>query len=153
MKILSLPESLDTFFLSSMLSLISSAMEPAHQSLGRPHRHLRALATTNIVSSSMLVNCTTTNSSVFVRSSAFPASLDTHSRFEVQTSTAPYPPPSSHPSHPSFDTLENMIKDSMDPTGKGYRASRKKVRMFYTTLPLPHSSRSIRRLHAMAIGA
>ncbi|KAF8549144.1 hypothetical protein OG21DRAFT_1421787, partial [Imleria badia] len=41
-----------------------------------------------------------------------------------RTSNALYPPPSLHP---SFDTLEDMIKDSMEPTGKDYRTGRKRA--------------------------
>jgi hypothetical protein len=140
------------FFSSSTFSLISLVVVPAYQSLGGSRLHLSALTTTNTVSPSVLVNCTATNSSVFVRSSSFPASLDTHNLSQVQTPAVLYPPPSSNPSRPSFDALEDMVKDSMEPAGKGYRTARKKVRAFYITLSSPRSSRSIRRLHAMAIG-
>ncbi|KAF8556091.1 hypothetical protein OG21DRAFT_1506870 [Imleria badia] len=44
-----------------------------------------------------------------------------------RTSNVRYPPPSSHPSRPPFDTLEDMIKDSMEPTGDSYSTSRKRV--------------------------
>ncbi|KAI9567170.1 hypothetical protein HD554DRAFT_2220399 [Boletus coccyginus] len=54
-----------------------------------------------------------------------------------RTSNVQYPPPSLHPSRPSFDTLEDMIKDSMERTGEDYQTSRKKARTFRTTPYLP----------------
>ncbi|KAF8120382.1 hypothetical protein EV363DRAFT_1190685, partial [Boletus edulis] len=42
--------------------------------------------------------------------------------FQVRISTAQYPVPSSHPSQPSFDSLEDMIRDSM---GNDYQACMK----------------------------
>jgi len=37
--------------------------------------------------------------------------------------------PSSHPSRPSFETLEDMTKDLMEATGKDYKTCRRKVRI------------------------
>ncbi|KAF9643148.1 hypothetical protein BDM02DRAFT_3104817 [Thelephora ganbajun] len=44
-----------------------------------------------------------------------------------RSSCKPYPAPSLHPSRPSYDKLEDMIRDSMKPTGKDYRITRKKA--------------------------
>ncbi|KAF8445072.1 hypothetical protein L210DRAFT_3476143 [Boletus edulis BED1] len=41
-----------------------------------------------------------------------------------RTSTAPYQPPSSHPSRRSFETLEDMVRDTMEPTGKYYGSAK-----------------------------
>lgn len=57
----------------------------------------------------------------------------------------------SHPSRPPFDTLEDVIGDSMEHTGKGYGASRRKSRTFHTTFSLTSSLHSIRRLIVTAI--
>ncbi|KAG6375726.1 hypothetical protein JVT61DRAFT_2571 [Boletus reticuloceps] len=42
-----------------------------------------------------------------------------------RTSNAPYQPPSTHPSRRSFETLEDMIKDTLEPTGKYYGSAKK----------------------------
>ena len=47
----------------------------------------------------------------------------------VRTTTTPYLTPSMHPSRRSFDSVEEMIRDSMYPDGKDYRTSRRKVRV------------------------
>ena len=81
------------------------------------------------VSSSRSVDCSVTNSFGYVRSTGSPKLLYTHGCSEVRTSTVSYPHPSTHPSRPSFDTLEDMIKDSMEVTGKDYRTAKRKVRI------------------------
>ncbi|KAG6375712.1 hypothetical protein JVT61DRAFT_3287 [Boletus reticuloceps] len=45
----------------------------------------------------------------------------------LRTSTAPYQPPSSHPSRRSFETLEDMIGDTMEPTGKYYGSAKQRA--------------------------
>ncbi|KAG9308858.1 hypothetical protein JVU11DRAFT_11488 [Chiua virens] len=44
-----------------------------------------------------------------------------------RSSIVQYPPPSSHPSRASFDTLQDMIKDAMEATGDKFTTSRKRV--------------------------
>ena len=151
----SLPEPSDTSSLSSTLSLAPLVTDPARQSSGRSRHYLRTLEaknTMNTVLSSMSANCAAINYSACVRLIGFPTPSDILSYFKVRTSTAPYPPPSSHPSRPSFDTLEAMIMDSMKATGKDYRTSRRRVRVIQLHFSLP-CSRSIRRLLATDTGA
>ena len=149
-----LPESSDTFSLNSTLSIIPSTRVPAQHSLDGSHPCLRALVIAKTMSSLKLANFAATNSSAYVHSISFLPNLTlSYSCFKVRTSNARYPPPSSHPSRPSFDRLEDMIKDSMECTDKDYRIIRKKVRTFCTTLYLPCSSCSIRCWPVMVTGA
>ena len=81
----------------------------------------------------------------FMRMCAFDHSfsLNQHLQWsQVRTSNAPgqYPPPSSHPSRPSFDSLEDMIKDAMEPSSNNYESKRKKVCISRTNVHLPCSS-------------
>ncbi|KAI9567689.1 hypothetical protein HD554DRAFT_2267066 [Boletus coccyginus] len=59
-----------------------------------------------------------------------------HDKFirTFRTSNTQYPTPSLHPSRPSFDTLEDMIKDSMECTDKDYKTSRKQLLMLNQVL-------------------
>ena len=105
----------------------------------------------NAMLSSMPGNCVAINYSACVRLIGFTTPPDILSYFEVRTSTEPYPPPSSHPSRPSFDTLEAMIMVSMKATGKDYKTSRRWVPMFPLRSSLP-CSRPTRRSFATDIG-
>lgn len=57
----------------------------------------------------------------------------------VRTSTKKYPTPSTHPSRPSFDTKEDMIKEFMEADSKDHKTARHKVRIstYYTFLNPP----------------
>ncbi|KAF9645778.1 hypothetical protein BDM02DRAFT_3189404 [Thelephora ganbajun] len=44
-----------------------------------------------------------------------------------RTSEKPYPPPSLHPSRPSYDNLEDMIMDALEASGGDYRTAKKKA--------------------------
>jgi len=60
----------------------------------------------------------------------------------VRKPTKKHPAPSSHPSRPSFDTLENMTRECMMADGKDYRAARREVRIFQTHCAFSAHSRS-----------
>ena len=77
--------------------------------------------------------------SLMSSSAGFLTSFNLLSRFEIQKPTIPYSQCSSHTSHPSCDTLEDMTTDSMEFTGNDYRTSKRKVRVFHTALSLPRS--------------
>lgn len=144
-----LQELLDTFCLSSLPSLDFSAKAPARQSFQSLQKPLCAMERTNTMSSSSSVNCAATNCSACVRSAGFPALLDTHSHSEVWATAAPYPPPSSRSSRPSFDNPEDAIK----PTDNSCREYKREVCVPHATLFFLHSSCPIRRLPVTAIGA
>ena len=149
------PERSDTSSLSSTLNLVPLVTDPARQSSGRSRHCLRTLEAKNKMNTalfSMSANCVAINYSACVRSTGFPTPPDILSYFEVRTSSTPYPPPSSHPSRPPFDTLEAMIMDSMKAAVKDYRTSRRRVRVLQLPLSLP-CSRLIRRLLATDTGA
>ncbi|KAH0835502.1 hypothetical protein J3R83DRAFT_9177 [Lanmaoa asiatica] len=100
-----------------------------------PHSALVAM---NAMSSLVSANFSGTNSSACVRSSSFRPN-STYSCFQVRTSGVQYPPPSEsfkHPSRSSLDSLEDLNKNSMEPTAEYYRIYRRRERIFRTTMAL-----------------
>ena len=75
----------------------------------------------------------------FIRMCAFgssPSSFGVSVSFLAdRKSTKKYPTPSTHPSRPSFDDLGEMTSHFMEADGKGYKASKRRVRISH---PLPH---------------
>ena len=62
----------------------------------------------------------------------FPVLSLTSQLFKVRTLTQPYRPPSHRPSPPFYDKLEDMIRASLESSGKDYETARKKVHISHT---------------------
>lgn len=95
----------------------------------------------------------------FIRTCAFgssPSSFSLSVSFLAdRTSTKKYPTPSTHTSRPSFDDLGEMTAHFMKADGKGYKASKRRVRISHPLPPPTRSSRArlVRFLHVTAFGA